>query len=154
MSNFTGDANTDMKIGFQAGVGMEYAFTDMWSIRPSLLFTTKGAKVGSAKATPMYLELPVMAAVSFAIADAQNIVVKAGPYFAYGIAGKEKYGDIKENFFVDGVKRFDAGIGVGVAYEFSKFFVDLTGEVGLAKLYDADGAPKNTNFAIGFGYKF
>lgn len=44
---------------------------------------------------PMYLEIPVLAAARFAIADNQNIVVKAGPYFAFGIAGKCKIGDEK-----------------------------------------------------------
>ena len=29
MSNFTGDADTDMRVGFNVGVGMEYQFTDM-----------------------------------------------------------------------------------------------------------------------------
>mgnify|MGYP002452397515 CR=1 FL=1 len=56
MSNFTGDADTDMRVGFNVGVGMEYQFTDMWSIQPSLMFTQKGAKLGDIKANPMYLE--------------------------------------------------------------------------------------------------
>ena len=165
MSNIT-DSEMDMKIGFQAGVGMEYAFSDMWSIRPSLMFTTKGAKVSEEGVdvtyNPMYLELPIMAAASFAIANNQNIVVKAGPYFAYGIAGKAKFSAGGESEKVDlfgdgedqmGMKRFDAGIGVGVAYEINKFFVDLTGEFGLAKLGD-EGSSKNMNFSIGVGYKF
>lgn len=78
MSNFTGDSDTDMRVGFNVGVGMEYQFTDMWSIQPSLMFTQKGAKMDELKANPMYLEIPVMAAARFAIADNQNIVVKAG----------------------------------------------------------------------------
>ena len=90
MSNFTGDADTDMRVGFNVGVGMEYQFTDMWSIQPSLMFTQKGAKLGDIKANPMYLELPVMAAARFAVVDGQNVVVKAGPYLACGIAGKYK----------------------------------------------------------------
>lgn len=52
------------------------------------------------------------------------------------------------------MKRFDFGIGVGVAYEINKFFVSLDGEFGLTKLVDGDGAPKNMNFSIGVGYKF
>lgn len=167
MSNFTGDAETDMKIGFNVGVGMEYQFTEMWSIQPSLMFTTKGAKAKIEESgyelkitdNPMYLEIPVLAAARFAVADNQNIVVKAGPYFAFGIAGKCKIGDEKIDFFGDGddqfgAKRFDAGLGVGVAYEINKFFIDLSGEFGLAKLADGDGAPKNMNFSIGVGYKF
>lgn len=163
MSNFTGDMDTDMKVGFNVGVGMEYQFTEMWSIQPSLMFTQKGAKIDmegeTLKFNPMYIELPVFAAARFAITENQNIVVKAGPYFAYGIAGKVKIGDEKADFFGDGddqfgAKRFDAGIGVGVAYEINKFFVDLTGEFGMAKVLDGDGAPKNMNFSIGVGYKF
>ena len=65
MSNFTGDADTDMRVGFNVGVGMEYQFTDMWSIQPSLMFTQKGAKLGDIKANPMYLELPVMACLLY-----------------------------------------------------------------------------------------
>ena len=159
MSNFTGDMDTDMRIGFNVGVGMEYQFSDMWSIQPSLMFTQKGAKQDEVKMNPMYLEIPVLAAARFAIADNQNIVVKAGPYFAFGIAGKCKIGDEKIDFFGDGddqfgANRFDAGLGVGVAYEINKFFIDLSGEFGLAKLADGDGAPKNMNFSIGVGYKF
>ncbi len=163
MSNFTGDADTDMKVGFNVGVGMEYQFTEMWSIQPSLMFTQKGAKAKgegeTTKYNPLYLEIPVLAAARFAVADNQNVVVKAGPYFAFGVAGKVKAGDVKADFFGDGDdqfggKRFDAGLGVGVAYEINKFFVDLTGEFGLAKVTKGDGAPKNMNFSIGVGYKF
>ena len=167
MSNFTGDMDTDMRIGFNVGVGMEYQFSDMWSIQPSLMFTQKGAKQDEVKMNPMYLEIPVLAAARFAIADNQNIVVKAGPYFAFGIAGKAKYeyeGKSKKlELFGDGddqegAKRFDLGLGVGVAYEIGKFFVSLDGEFGLTKVIDfeVDGVsnPKNMNFSIGVGYKF
>lgn len=43
----------------------------------------------------MYLEIPVLAAARFAVTDNQNVVVKAGPYFAFGVAGKVKVGDEK-----------------------------------------------------------
>lgn len=155
MSNFTGDNDTDMRVGFNVGFGMEYQFTDMWSLQPSLMFTQKGAKANGVKCTPLYLEIPVMAAARFAVTDNQNVVVKAGPYLGVGIAGKIKAGGQKADFFGDGAgKRFDAGLGIGVAYEVNRFFVDLTGEFGLAKVYDFSGAPKNLNFSIGVGYKF
>lgn len=206
MSNLSGDAIKDskMKVGFNIGVGAEYQFTEMWSIQPSLMFTMKGAKGEDTEDTslgditvkgtfnPMYIQVPIMAAARFAIADNQNIVVKAGPYFAFGVAGKlkydlsgegynalkdyvasagenldellaeEGYGD--QDVFKDeekggyGAKRFDFGIGVGVAYEINKFFIDLTGEFGLTNLYDFKDSdysnPKNMNFSIGVGYKF
>ena len=173
MSNFTGDMDTDMRIGFNVGVGMEYQFSDMWSIQPSLMISQKGGKYDedgeTVKFNPMYLEIPVMAAARFAIADNQNIVVKAGPYFGFGIAGKYKAGGEKIDFFKDtkdedgdilmeGAKKFDAGLGVGVAYEIGKFFVGLDGEFGFTNVVDfkSDNVsnPKNMNFSIGVGYKF
>ena len=158
MSNFTSDG-WDMKVGFQAGVGMEYQFTEMLSIQPSLMFTTKGAKFSGVKATPMYLELPVFAAARFAVVDNQNVVVKAGPYFACGIAGKTKFdlGNDTERkvdtFGDDALKRFDAGLGVGVALEFGRIIAGLDGQFGLVDV-EKVGNPKNMNFSIIVGYKF
>ena len=98
VSNWTTDG-VDEKVGFRVGVGTEYAFNDMWSLQPSLFFSTKGGKVdsgemlgASAKVTmnQMYLELPVMAAARFNVANNTNIVITAGPYLGYGVGGKTK----------------------------------------------------------------
>ncbi len=43
---------------------------------------------------------------------------------------------------------------VGVAYEINRFFVDLTGEFGLTKVYDASGSPKKSELLHRVGYKF
>lgn len=162
MSSMSNMDDSKMKIGFNAGVGATYAFDETWSIRPSLLFTTKGVKEdfdeGTMTYNPMYIELPIMGAVSFPLSDGVNLVVSTGPYFAYGIGGKVKAGDEKINFFGDGEdeaggKRFDCGWGAGVTAEFGKFFIGLNGEFGLTKIADGDKAPKNSNFSIGVGFK-
>lgn len=175
MSNFTGMEESTVKIGYNIGVGMEYQLTDMWSIQPSLLFTTKGAKEDFSEEgykdeytyNPLYLELPIMAAARFAVADNMNLVVSAGPYLAFGIGGKvtnewsESYGgktesgEDKYDIFKDAkdedgdliskaANKFDFGLGVGVALEINKFFVSLNGAFGLTKIqdvpeYDKDG---------------
>ena len=156
MSNFTGDMETDMRVGFNLGVGMEYSFTDLWSLQTGLMFSQKGAKFDagegeSVKYNPLYLEIPVM----------------AGPYFGIGIAGKvkseysedgESFSEKADFFGDDGGKRFDCGLGIGVAYEINKFFVSLDGQFGFTPVidFDVEGAsnPKNMNFSIGVGYKF
>lgn len=163
MSNIT-DSDMDAKVGFQVGVGAEYAFTDMWSIRPSLQFVTKGAKASEdgldATINPMYLQLPIMAAASFPVGEKMNIVVKAGPYLAYGIGGKAKieFGGETEKedvFGDDAFDRFDFGLGVGAALEFGKMFVGVDGMFGLVKVTDSDGSsPKNQTFSLSVGYKF
>ena len=106
----------------------------------------------------MYLELPVMAAARFNVADNTNLVVNAGPYLACGIAGKSKMdmGNVEykeDTFGDDALKRFDAGLGVGVALEFGKIIAGLEGQFGLVDVQKV-GNPKNMNFSIVVGYKF
>ena len=118
-----------------------------------------GAKKDGNSINAMYLELPVMAAARFNVADNTNLVVNAGPYFACGIAGKTKFdlGNDTERkvdtFGDDALKRFDAGLGVGVALEFGRIIAGLDGQFGLVDVQKL-GNPKNMNFSIVVGYKF
>ena len=158
-SNYTGDLDLNAKVGFKLGGGLEYAFNDTWSLQPSLFLTSKGAKKDGNSINAMYLELPVMAAARFNVADNTNLVVNAGPYFACGIAGKTKFdlGNDTERkvdtFGDDALKRFDAGLGVGVALEFGRIIAGLDGQFGLVDV-EKVGNPKNMNFSIVVGYKF
>lgn len=158
ISNFTGDSDLNAKIGFKLGGGFEYGFTDTWSLQPSLFLSTKGAKKDGYSVNAMYLELPVMAAARFNVADNTNIVVNAGPYLACGVGGKSKIdmgrGEYSvKTFGSDGLRRFDAGLGVGVAAEFGNMIVGLDGQVGFVNVIK-DVTAKNMNFSITLGYKF
>ena len=173
ISNLYGKSVEDSKakVGMKVGVGAEYAFTDMWSIQPSLFFSTKGAKYSestgnasaSVKVNEMYLELPINAQARFAVTDGINITVAAGPYLAVGVGGKKKvtaetgtfYASSKTKTFGDnGFDRFDFGLGVGLGAEFGRILVGLDGQWGLTKLASYHNAPKNLNFSITLGYKF
>ena len=99
-----------------------------------------------------------MAAARFNVADNTNLVVNAGPYFACGVAGKTKadMGNVEykeDTFGDDALKRFDAGLGVGVALEFGRIIAGLDGQFGLVDVQKV-GNPKNMNFSIVVGYKF
>ena len=157
-SNYTGDLDLNAKVGFKLGGGFEYAFDDTWSLQPSLFLTGKGAKKDEVTINAYYLELPVMAAARFNVADNTNLVVNAGPYFACGVAGKVKadMGNVEykeDTFGDDALKRFDAGLGVGVALEFGRIIAGLDGQFGLVDVQKV-GNPKNMNFSIVVGYKF
>lgn len=158
ISNYTGDADMNAKVGFKLGGGFEYAFDETWSLQPSLFVSNKGAKLDQLTINAYYLELPIMAAARFNVANNTNVVINAGPYLACGIAGKQKldmdnvvYKD--DTFGDDGLKRFDAGLGVGVALELGKIIVGLDGQFGLVDVQKL-GNPKNMNFSIVLGYKF
>lgn len=159
ISNYSGDWDLNAKVGYKVGGGFEYTFTDTWSLQPSLFLSSKGAKKDGISYNAMYLELPVMAAARFNIADNTNLVINAGPYIAYGIAGKTKQdlgsgAEFRINTFgSDALKRFDAGLGVGVTAEFGQILAGLEGQFGLVDVQKA-GNPKNTVFSIVVGYKF
>lgn len=193
ISNWSGDygvsQSTNSKLGFKMGVGMEYGFNKMWSIQPSLFLSTKGMKVTDAPmakgvyeitdfsytVNQVYLEMPINAQVRFAVCKKMNIVVAAGPYFAYGIGGKATSKttvngvtvELSSNTFGDkanegeapdlNLNKFDAGIGTGVALEFSKLSLGLETQFGLTNLIKGDNSSesvKNTNIGLTLGYRF
>lgn len=163
------ESTFDAKIGFQVGVTLDYALTPDFYLQSGLLFTTKGAKENGtdgngvkvpATINPMYLELPVMAAYKLVVSDGMKVVFNAGPYLAYGVAGKvtvkEDRIDVSTNIFQkDGFKRFDFGVGGGVGFEFGEITANLGYELGLANIADSKGAnAKNRNAFLAVGYKF
>lgn len=166
MSNMVGDdaEGTEAKFGYKFGLGLECPFDQTWSLQTGLNFVAKGAGIDGedAKINALYLELPVMAAARFAVSDATNIVLSAGPYIGFGVGGKAKVeewdGDVKvtieqDTFGDDAFRRFDVGLGIGVAAEFDRIVVGLDGQFGLNKLHK-DLKAKNISAFLTVGYKF
>ena len=87
-----------------------------------------------------------------------RIVFHAGPYLAYGVGGKIKFGNSSINTFNkdSGVfKPFDAGAGVGIGAEFGNIIVDLGWDMGLTNISRAaKGSVKTQNAYLSLGYKF
>ena len=141
MTNLTGDMDGDMKIGYNVGVGMDYAFSEDWSLQSGLNFTGKGAKDEGVKVKMNYVELPILAAYKFALGENMKFVVNAGPYLAVGLGGKmtvdgEDGGSVKLFSKEDGaeealMKRFDLGIQYGIGLELGEhYLVNFTGQNG------------------------
>lgn len=159
VSNFWGD-DPDMKakVGFKIGGGLEYAFTDIFSIQPSLFVSTKGAKgKGGSKGitiNQVYLETPVMGTARFRFQGDMAVVVGAGSYIAYGVGGKTKGRGYDGGTFSDyDMDRFDFGLCSGVTFEFGQFNVGLDGQMGLVEIIDHTDT-RNLNLTIGVGYRF
>ncbi|NLZ73844.1 MAG: PorT family protein [Bacteroidales bacterium] len=171
MSNFYGSELSDknMKVGFHAGIGADFDFAPNMAIQSGLFFTSKGAKYTTdienteLNANANFLQLPVHFAYKIDVMPGTRIVLHAGPYIAYGIGGKTKAGSIevdtfKDDAFLDvlnGLKPFDAGLGLGVGAEFGRILVDLGWDMGLTNLsrvslYDV----KTQNAYLTLGYKF
>lgn len=169
-SSLTRDDNADALIGFNAGVGLDYAFTDRWSLQSGVMFSSKGYKHGEFKARPIYLEFPVMGAIKMPVAERVKFVVNAGLYFAAGLVGQydicyrpdlsgESCPCAKELIFDDGIfRRFDVGAQYGIGVELADhYLIHLTGQNGFITPYDEgyEGVKsKNMTFTIGVGYMF
>lgn len=183
LSSYIGDHsdNAKFKPGARIGVGMEYQFTDMVSLQPSLFFSQKGVKYSEGfdaeivkgdadlKINQLYMELPVNVQFRFNIADNTNLVFATGPYLACGVGGKAKFDgeasfvgiahvsgkDKIDTFGNDGLdyNRFDAGWNFGLGVEFGRVLVGFDTQLGFCDVYDGD-APHNVNLAFSLGYKF
>ncbi len=157
-----GKESASMHPGFHVGVIADIPLAkNFFYITPGLYFTQKGYKEDDYKANPMYLEIPILFSGRYTIGKAQ-LQVNFGPYFAVGVAGKEKYSshgysEKWDYFGDDGYKRFDAGLSVGAGVTLQKhYYVGIQYEAGLANMYDDgdDDKLRNKNFMISVGYNF
>lgn len=167
------------KVGWSVGGGLTLPLLSCWegmgvlSLRPSLLFITKGDKMEidesgyKQKSTnnPIYLEIPIKVAFSAELGNAR-IVPYIGPYFAFGVGGKHKTemsasfgsgtanGENEIDFFKEGYgKKFDFGMTVGAQYEFSDFFIGLGYDLGLSEVFE-NAKCKNRSLLISLGFDF
>lgn len=154
---------------FHLGVAVDFPLLQSLYIQSGLYYTVKGWKLDDdgedVKASPAYLEIPVLASYRYDFSDAAQLQINVGPYLAYGIGGKVKYeyrGHSNEyDFFGDedddswGAKRFDAGLQIGAGIVFAEhIYVGCAYEIGLANIARDDYSVKNKNFMLSLGYQF
>ncbi|WP_303031148.1 porin family protein [uncultured Duncaniella sp.] len=174
---YSDGGNEDGKTHFvgKIGAGLEYPLSSNFSLMPSAEFALKGAKWAFTeeyesyedKLDIYYFQIPVLAAYRFNLTDRLNLVLKAGPYFAFGMAGsgkaKYEYNGESESQSLDifkdlGAKRFEAGLDFGIDFEFQRFVVGAEYEFGLTPLAKEEGKDgfelKNSAFYVTVGYKF
>ncbi|MDR2886189.1 MAG: PorT family protein [Rikenellaceae bacterium] len=152
VSKFT-ESDTKMKLGMKAGVGAQYAVSDLVAVRPGVYFTMKGASkddsfaIGSGDSFNLsYLEIPVLASFRFPMTENFKLALSAGPYF--GLRLNKPDG-------TEGLKTGDFGVNVGLDFIFGKAGKIVLGpeiEYGLTKVGADDD--KNLAYMLCLGYKF
>jgi hypothetical protein len=162
------------KIGFQAGAVGELALGRVFSVQPSLLFSTAGYTSRSPEGFNEaemsygynYLHVPLNALVKLPIGQRGGIFIYLGPYAAYALNGKYKMETFEDKksvktdkvnvqFGKEGMKRFDAGAGFGLGFRASAVQVDLGMTMGMVNLNNNEGYDiKNANMALAFSYFF
>lgn len=168
------------KPGARVGVGLEYDFNDMIALQPSLFFSQRGARFhenvkttlsefdSKIKVNQLYFDIPVNVQFRFEVADNANLVLATGPYIGVGIGGKTKTtNEIREGSITteqtskvstfgdkgNDLHRFDAGWGIGLGVEFSRYIVGFDTQLGFCNTSEYSST-KNVNLALMFGVRF
>lgn len=180
------DANT--LTTFHVGGLADVPIGDMFSFQTGLFLSGKGAKTASylddnntsdnyikTKFNPLYLEIPANLVLKFGNGNGSGFFLGAGPYGAFGIAGKAKTetkilgssssteSDLEfkddDDDNTTNLKRFDYGLNFLAGVELNKFVIGANYGLGLAKIYDtgSDDDDNNKNkyrtFSISVGFK-
>ena len=173
MSGWMGDKPNDTKALFnpRVGISADIPLNEWFSFQPGLSWVSKGAKVdiplqeveSDAQINQNYFQIPLMAAFHMRATDNFDFVFTAGPYIAVGVNGKTEietegvttswktFKDV-DAIGWDGLRRFDAGIGIGAALDFPHWVVGVDADFGLCKLYE--NGPRNFDLFFSAGFKF
>ena len=167
-----GPDNFHLKSGFQAGMIADCPINDAIAIQPGAKFSMQGfvdkyTSNGDVerKFSLYYLQIPVYAQYRLNIAEETNLLFQAGPYFGYGLFGRQSFtrkgksqdltDQQKKITFGSGKaddirKAVDYGIGVGVGIEFFRFQLVAAYDFGMNKMTfdkkDAKSAIYNVDF--------
>ena len=127
---------------------------------------TQRTGIKSRTTSANYLEVPVLFNYYLRLDESRYVVLSAGPYAALGINGQSKKRVAMPNkkvvakcfittptFKGAGIHRFDAGLTVGVGYQFpTHITVGVETDFGLLS-FDKSGA-RNVSGLITLGYQF
>ncbi|MDE6555514.1 MAG: PorT family protein [Duncaniella sp.] len=177
----------DARSGLRLGAAVDWHLINSISINTGLYFSMKGAKREYAyenyegyRYTKYYdrysynvLEIPVYVNYHFTVAPESSVQVFFGPYFDLGVYGRKLNKETFENTTTsttyplfknsNGAHRFNCGVGLGAAYTWNQFLVELQYQWGCTSAFKKimfDGGPTpskwgNWNtFSITLGYNF
>lgn len=136
------------RYGFNVGVYGQLFASDVFTIQPELLFSTKGTKVEyggnlfdqEAKFNLNYLDLPVLAVFKLG----RSAEIHFGPYLSYLLSANISHdGDLGsgiDDLDKDNFKSFDYGLSGGFGLNFGGIQVGARYNYGLAKIADNNAA--------------
>lgn len=191
-SSFYGKhSGSETRIAYKAGVGAAYELNKTWVLQSALEFVSIGGErdldyIGQAKMNELYLQIPIMMTARLQLGKDYHASLSIGPYVALGVGGKtsgERYDYSSSShpspdyrFRIDtfgslvdgnmGNNRFDAGISMGISFEYHRFMIGAEAQVGLItvnkqlnQLISGDGyseafLPKNLASFFTMGYRF
>lgn len=164
LSNYDGDYEMDSRIGFHAGMMMQYNLHPMLILQPELLYTQRGAQDEGTvagiktelKHTLHYLELPIFLKLDLGEGNLK-FQPYLGPELRYLIAAKykAKAGSVEQSGDINGLADLDFGLGIGLDFVFNtNMLFGARYSLGLANIDDGDDEIKNNSFMINLGFLY
>lgn len=165
-------ADMDFRTGFKAGLEADLNVVRSFSVNSGVYFVQRGYKSeysdyrGSLKTTDnvAYLEIPLLASYRVKLSDATQFQLNVGPYFAFGVSGKQKVEstftglqDYEIDSFdeYDGMKKHDIGIHAGAAITYSDYYFGVYYERSLMNVSQVSGGKfQNGSIGVCLGYNF
>jgi hypothetical protein len=138
--------------GIALGGYTRFSYRNTLSIQPELLLALKGDVFKNSETddriglTQLYLEVPVLLAVSFPLPVSMHIAPKifGGPYFGVHIFSTGKASELEL-----GINPFDFGVVTGYGVEVGRVFIEISHSVGLVAI--AGNLRYDTHFlSVGF----
>ena len=121
---------------------------------------------GSKKTTDnvAYINVPVLVSYRVKLSDAAQFQLNVGPYFGFGVSGKQKttssfkgLKDYEIDSFdeYDGMKKSDMGLHVGAAVVYQDIYFGVFYERSLTNVSNVTNADfKNGSIGVNVGYNF
>ena len=172
-TNYWGeDVEHGGQLNYQAGLFMEYRFTNKFSIAPEVVFAAQGGKftdkvswgeitLVDADVTHHVNNINVPVMLKYYVTPALSI--DFGPQVGFNVYSKRTMkaksdlvrGEVKETKDMKSyTKDVDFGLGLGLTYNISDdVFVQGRYNMGLTKVFD-EGNAKHSNAQISIGYRF
>lgn len=167
LADLTGESimNNEMKPAFGGGIFFNYAFSDIISVQPEILFMMKGTKhetIENMSYNINYFDIPVLAKLSVPTEGAFVPSFFAGPSFGLLVSAKEKMPD-EERDVKEYLKTMDIGLvfGAGADYKVGNgcIILDFRYSFGLTNILDdaeeyEEMKTQGITFLAGYGFYF
>ncbi|MFC6996164.1 porin family protein [Rufibacter roseus] len=159
IASMAGDDADDItnKFGFHIGGFADYGISEMVSIRPELLYSTKGAtseENDDASFNLNYIDVPVLARIK-----ADKLFFEFGPTFSFLVKAEVSDGDVSINV-KDATRGFDFGYAAGLGYQFTEQIgLGLRYNGGLTNIFEEEDGEslaevRNSVFQVSLSYSF
>lgn len=171
--NLTYSDDYKANLGYTFGAAYDLAFSNILSLEPGILVQSKGFKLEQdflgvttkSKVNILYTDIPVNLKLKIGITEDVRLLVHAGPYVGFALAGniKTTIGDDTDKTALDfgkdelndDFKRMDFGVNFGAGVMYDQLSLSANYGYGLANIspIDANGYRANNRvLSLTLGY--